>query len=45
MDVTPEILKEIYYLTKDTPLPEDESVWVGLTIEETKFFIMVFRMN
>ncbi len=31
-DVTPEILKEIYYLTKDTPLPEDESVWVGLTI-------------
>jgi len=29
-DVTPEILEEIYQKTKDTPLPEEESVWVGL---------------
>ncbi|MDM8551981.1 pyruvate ferredoxin oxidoreductase [Desulfobacterales bacterium HSG2] len=29
-DVTPEILKEIYQITKATPFPKEESVWVGL---------------
>jgi len=29
-DVTPEILAEIYWKTKNSPLPESESVWVGL---------------
>jgi pyruvate/2-oxoacid:ferredoxin oxidoreductase alpha subunit len=29
-DVTPEILAEIYWKTKNSALPEDESVWVGL---------------
>ncbi|HAO22349.1 MAG TPA: pyruvate ferredoxin oxidoreductase, partial [Desulfobacteraceae bacterium] len=29
-DVTPEILKQIYYLAKETPEPIEESVWVGL---------------
>lgn len=29
-DVTPEILSEIYWKTKNTPNPEKESVWVGL---------------
>jgi pyruvate/2-oxoacid:ferredoxin oxidoreductase alpha subunit len=29
-DVTPEILAEIYWKTKKSALPENESVWVGL---------------
>jgi len=29
-DVTPEILAEIYWETKNSTAPEDESVWVGL---------------
>ncbi|MBW2226214.1 MAG: pyruvate ferredoxin oxidoreductase [Deltaproteobacteria bacterium] len=29
-DVTPEILAEIYWKTKNSALPESESVWVGL---------------
>jgi len=29
-DVTPEILAEIYWKTKNSALPENESVWVGL---------------
>ena len=29
-DVTPEILEEIYWKTKNSALPESESVWVGL---------------
>jgi pyruvate/2-oxoacid:ferredoxin oxidoreductase alpha subunit len=29
-DVTPEILAEIYWKTKNSELPESESVWVGL---------------
>jgi pyruvate/2-oxoacid:ferredoxin oxidoreductase alpha subunit len=29
-DVTPEILSEIYWKTKSSPSPTDESVWVGL---------------
>ncbi len=29
-DVTPEILSEIYWKTKNSPSPKDESVWVGL---------------
>jgi pyruvate/2-oxoacid:ferredoxin oxidoreductase alpha subunit len=29
-DVTPEILKQIYQLVKQTPEPIEESVWVGL---------------
>jgi len=29
-DVTPEILSEIYWKTKHSPVPENESVWVGL---------------
>ncbi len=29
-DVTPEILKQIYQLVKQTPEPVEESVWVGL---------------
>jgi pyruvate/2-oxoacid:ferredoxin oxidoreductase alpha subunit len=29
-DVTPEILTEIYWKTKNSPAPKDESVWVGL---------------
>lgn len=30
-DVTPEILSEIYWKTKNSPILENESVWVGLT--------------
>ncbi len=30
-DVTPEILTEIFRMTKERPAPEKESVWVGLT--------------
>ncbi|MGE0084488.1 MAG: transketolase C-terminal domain-containing protein [Desulfococcaceae bacterium] len=30
-DVTPEILTEIFRMTKESPAPEKESVWVGLT--------------
>ncbi len=29
-DVTPEIIRQIYQLAKETPEPIDESVWVGL---------------
>ena len=29
-DVTPEILAEIYWKTKNNPVPESDSVWVGL---------------
>jgi pyruvate/2-oxoacid:ferredoxin oxidoreductase alpha subunit len=29
-DVTPEVLTEIYWKTKNSTAPIDESVWVGL---------------
>lgn len=29
-DVTPEMLEDIYWRTKDSPGPESESIWVGL---------------
>ncbi len=29
-DVTPEVLEEIYWKTKQNPVPERESVWIGL---------------
>jgi pyruvate/2-oxoacid:ferredoxin oxidoreductase alpha subunit len=29
-DVTPEMLEDIYWKTKDSPGPENESIWVGL---------------
>jgi len=32
-DVTPEILEEIYWTTKDHSVPETESLWVGLNQE------------
>jgi pyruvate/2-oxoacid:ferredoxin oxidoreductase alpha subunit len=30
-DVTPDTLSEIYWKTKDSAAPEDESVWIGLS--------------
>ncbi|MFW5811054.1 MAG: pyruvate ferredoxin oxidoreductase, partial [Thermodesulfobacteriota bacterium] len=33
-DVTPDTLKEIYRMTRDTDHPQAESVWVGLTTEK-----------
>ena len=32
-DVTPEMLAEIYWTTKNSPSPSDESIWVGLNKE------------
>jgi pyruvate/2-oxoacid:ferredoxin oxidoreductase alpha subunit len=32
-DVTPDTLSEIYWKTKDSAAPEDESVWIGLSDE------------
>jgi pyruvate/2-oxoacid:ferredoxin oxidoreductase alpha subunit len=34
-DVTPEVLEEIYWKTKQSPVPERESVWIGL--QEVKY--------
>lgn len=35
-DVTPEILEEIFKITKDTESPNNESVWVGLNKASTE---------
>jgi pyruvate/2-oxoacid:ferredoxin oxidoreductase alpha subunit len=32
-DITPQILEEIYFITKNTATPEPESVWIGLNKE------------
>ncbi|NTV54820.1 MAG: hypothetical protein HGA73_05090, partial [Syntrophaceae bacterium] len=29
-DVTPEVLEEIYWKTKNSAAPERESIWIGL---------------
>jgi len=29
-DITPEMLEEIYWKTKNSPAPENESIWIGL---------------
>ena len=34
-DVTPELLKEIYWLTKNSEVPQKESIWMG--IQEVKY--------